>query len=60
MQVRTWIRLLQDQVVTPAKQDRFVDVLGGCDVVDLDAGHMAMITRPAEMAALLERIASEA
>ena len=53
---RTWVRLLQDLIVVPAKQDRFVANLGGADVVDLDAGHMAMISRPAELAAILDRL----
>ena len=30
--------------------------LGGAEVVDLDAGHMAMITRPDELAAVLSAI----
>ncbi len=42
--------------MVPAKQDRFVANLGGADVVDLDAGHMAMISRPAELAAILDRL----
>jgi hypothetical protein len=32
--------------------------LGGADVVDIDAGHNGMITRPAEVAAVLNRLAS--
>ncbi len=33
--------------------------LPGADVVDLDAGHMAMISRPDALAAILNRVASE-
>lgn len=54
---RTWIRLLRDGIVPPDKQDRFIAVVGGCEVVDLDAGHMAMISRPVELAGVLDRLA---
>ena len=53
---RTWVRLLRDGIVPPEKQDRFIAVVGGCDVVDLDAGHMAMISQPVELAAVLDRL----
>lgn len=53
---RVWVKLLQDVIVAPEKQDRFVANLGGCEVVELDAGHMAMLSRPAELAAVLDAI----
>jgi pimeloyl-ACP methyl ester carboxylesterase len=53
---RTWVRLLDDQIVETEKQDRFIDNLGGADVVDLDAGHMAMISRPEGLAAVLRSV----
>ncbi len=53
---RVWIRLTHDLIVAPEKQDRFVENLGGCEVLELDAGHMAMISRPQEVAALLSAI----
>lgn len=56
---RSWVRLLQDQGVTPSMQDRFAATVGGCDVIDLDAGHMAMISRPAELAAILDDLAAD-
>jgi hypothetical protein len=43
-------------IVTPAQQDRSIAELGDTEVVDLDAGHMAMISRPRELAAILDRI----
>jgi pimeloyl-ACP methyl ester carboxylesterase len=53
---RVWIRLTDDVIVAPEKQDRFIENLGGCEVLELDAGHMAMISRPQDLAALLSTI----
>ena len=50
---RTYVRLLQDASLTLDAQDRMVANLGGARVVDLDAGHMAMISRPADLSAIL-------
>jgi pimeloyl-ACP methyl ester carboxylesterase len=53
---RAWVRLTNDVIVTPAQQDCSIAELGDTEVVDLDAGHMAMISRPRELAAILDRI----
>lgn len=53
---RVWIRLNDDQIVVPEKQDRFIENLGGCEVLELDAGHMAMVSRPQDLARLLVSI----
>jgi hypothetical protein len=53
---RVWIRLNDDAIVAPVKQDRFVENLGGCEVLELDSGHMAMVSRPRDLAALLNAI----
>jgi pimeloyl-ACP methyl ester carboxylesterase len=53
---RTYIRLLRDASVTPAAQDRMAANLGGADIVDLDSGHMAMISHPAELATILNTL----
>ena len=53
---RTWVRLTQDVIITPAQQDASIAEMGGADVIDLDSGHMAMISRPRELAAILDRI----
>jgi pimeloyl-ACP methyl ester carboxylesterase len=50
---RTWIRTMGDTIVAPDKQLRFAANVGDCPVVDLDAGHMCMVSRPAALAALL-------
>lgn len=55
---RTWIRTLRDIVVPADKQLRFVANVADCDVVDLDSGHMCMVSRPQELAALLAEIAT--
>ena len=49
---RVWIRLNDDHIVVPEKQDRFIENLGGCEVLELDAGHMAMVSRPQDLARL--------
>jgi pimeloyl-ACP methyl ester carboxylesterase len=53
---RTWVRLLRDAVVPPAKQDRWIHNIGGAHVVDLDVGHMAMISAPKELAEILNHL----
>jgi pimeloyl-ACP methyl ester carboxylesterase len=54
---RTWILTLHDAVVPPTKQERFAKNVGDTPIVHLDAAHMSMISRPAETAALLSKIA---
>ena len=58
---RTWVRCLRDAIVPVAVQDRYIIELGGAagvDVVDLDAGHMAMIGRPGELAGIVDGVAA--
>ena len=57
---RTWIRLTQDQAGTIEMQDQFIANLGGAEVIDLACGHMAMISQPAALAAILDGIAAAA
>lgn len=54
---RTWIRPVHDAIVDPARQLDFAGHVGGCEVVDLDAAHMCMISQPAALAALLAAVA---
>jgi pimeloyl-ACP methyl ester carboxylesterase len=55
----TWVRTLQDLIVAPDKQSRFAHNVGeDCRVIDLDAGHMCMVSQPAATAAILNEIAS--
>jgi pimeloyl-ACP methyl ester carboxylesterase len=53
---RTYVRLTQDAVLSLDTQDRMIDNLGSTEVVDLDAGHMAMISRPLDLAGILNRL----
>jgi pimeloyl-ACP methyl ester carboxylesterase len=54
----TWVRTLQDLIVPPAKQLRFANNLGDCPVVDIDAGHMCMVSQPAALAEIINRVAT--
>jgi pimeloyl-ACP methyl ester carboxylesterase len=55
---RTWVRTQRDVIVPAAKQLRFAGNVGNCPVVDLDAGHMCMVSQPAALAAILNRTAA--
>jgi pimeloyl-ACP methyl ester carboxylesterase len=55
---RTWIRPIHDAIVDPARQLDFAGNVGRCEVVDLDAAHMCMISEPEALATLLVEIAS--
>jgi pimeloyl-ACP methyl ester carboxylesterase len=50
---RTYVRLVRDASVDLDSQDRMITTIGRCDTATLDAGHMAMISRPAELATLI-------
>lgn len=50
---RTFIRCLNDRVVTPELVAVMVDNMGGADVIDIDAGHNVAATHPRELADLL-------
>lgn len=53
----TWLRTMRDVIVPPDKQLRFAANLDGCDVVDIDAGHMCMVSQPSETASVITRAA---
>ena len=55
---RTWVRTLQDIILSPAKQLSFAENVGNCPVVDLDAGHMCMVGQPLALAAILNETAA--
>ena len=54
----TWVRTLQDIIVPAAKQTRFAGNVGNCPIVDLDTGHMCMVSQPQALAAILNDIAA--
>jgi pimeloyl-ACP methyl ester carboxylesterase len=57
---RTWVKLLLDRSFTPDVQEVMAARAGCTDIVELDSGHMAMISHPAELAAILNRVHSAA
>jgi pimeloyl-ACP methyl ester carboxylesterase len=62
---KTYVKLLRDQSLPPNHQDILIANLqaspgGSVDVVELDAGHMAMVSRPRELAEILDRVAKAA
>lgn len=59
---RTYVLLLRDRALPPARQRRFIANLGEpCDVVTLDSGHDPFFSRPADLAAILnETVATPA
>jgi pimeloyl-ACP methyl ester carboxylesterase len=62
---KTWVRLLKDAIMTVDLQDAQIANLaaspgGTVEVIDLDAAHNAMISRPRELAAIVDRIVAAA
>lgn len=55
---RTWVRTLRDAIIPADKQLRFVDNVGDCQVQDLDAGHMCMVSEPSKLAAMINAVAA--
>lgn len=55
---RSYVKLLRDATLSGEQQDEFARNAGpDCAVVELDAGHDAMVSRPRELAAVLGEIA---
>jgi pimeloyl-ACP methyl ester carboxylesterase len=55
---KTYVRLGDDHALVPRAQDASIAALrsvpgGVVKVVELDAGHMVMISRPADLAAII-------
>ena len=53
---RTYVRLLRDTAIPVASQVQMISNIGGADVVDIDAGHMVMISEPEELARMLNAL----
>lgn len=49
----TYVRTTLDQTLPPEQQDAAISAVGECDVVEVEAGHLAMYSRPEELAALI-------
>jgi hypothetical protein len=50
---RTWVKLMTDRTPTPEQADVMADRAGCTDIVELDSGHLAMITHPQQLADVL-------
>ncbi len=55
---RTWVRTLNDIIVSADKQLTYAKNVGDCPLIDLDAGHMCMVSQPAALARILDDIAA--
>ena len=60
---KTYLRLTLDHALPPAAQERSIAALravpgGPVDVVEMESGHNVMISHPAELAALVDDLAS--
>jgi pimeloyl-ACP methyl ester carboxylesterase len=53
---RTYIRLLRDASISLEIQNQMIRNLGQVEVIDLDAGHMAMISRPTDLANIINAL----
>jgi hypothetical protein len=53
---RTYVRLLRDASIELEIQNQMIENLEPTEVVDLDDGHMAMISRPKELAAIINAL----
>lgn len=54
----TYITLGQDQSVPPALQQKNIERVGAPRVVSIEAGHLPMLSRPADVAAAIQDAAS--
>lgn len=54
---RHYVRLNDDRTTSPVAQQRSIDRLGDVQVHELGSGHLPMLSRPAELAAILARVA---
>jgi pimeloyl-ACP methyl ester carboxylesterase len=54
----TYVRLARDGSVSPGVQTRMVTTLGTPNVVEFDAGHLVMLSKPEEIAQLIDAVAS--
>ena len=48
-----YVRCLADQTLPLVQQDASIEAIGVAQVVELDAGHLSMLSRPEELAAII-------
>ncbi|GAA1867033.1 alpha/beta fold hydrolase [Pseudonocardia ailaonensis] len=56
---KTWVRLARDTVFPPDLQTEMAARAGVDEIVDLDAGHLAMFSRPEELAGICNEMAAK-
>jgi len=54
---RHYVRLLQDRSLSEAARARMIARLPDAQAHDLDSGHLPMLGRPGELAAILDEVA---
>lgn len=54
----TYVRLPADRTLPPEQQDAAIAAAGSPEVINLESGHMAMISCPTDLATILNEIAS--
>jgi pimeloyl-ACP methyl ester carboxylesterase len=54
---RTWVRCTRDRIQSPALQDALIENCRASEVIDLESGHTPALSVPAELAAIVDRIA---
>lgn len=57
---RTWVRLTRDRAIPPRVQDKMLANVAPVSVVELAAGHDVMLSRPEQLARVVNRAASSA
>lgn len=50
----TYVKLMNDQSISPVQQDRMIARLGHPRVREIHAGHLAMLSEPRQLAAILD------
>lgn len=54
---RTFVRCMRDRIQPRALQAALIENCGATDVIDLESGHTPAVAVPAELAAILDRVA---
>ena len=56
---RTFVRCLRDRIQPCEMQAKLIESCAATAVIDLDAGHTPALSRPAELAAILDAISDD-
>ncbi len=55
---RTFVRCVRDRIQPRVLQDALIENCGAADVIDLESGHTPAVAVPSELAAILDRVAT--